>query len=78
MAAERLRKLIQLGTGAIEIKSGYGLTVDAELKMLKVIKRLKETFPIPIKATFLGAHTFPIAFKENKQAYINLIINCSN
>ena len=75
MAAERLRKLIQLGTGAIEIKSGYGLTVDAELKMLKVIKRLKETFPIPIKATFLGAHAFPIAFKENKQAYINLIIN---
>ncbi len=75
MAAERLRKLIQLGTGAIEIKSGYGLTVDAELKMLKVIKRLKETFPIPIKATFLGAHAFPIAFKENKQTYINLIIN---
>ncbi len=75
LASERLKKLIKLGTGAIEIKSGYGLSLDGEIKMLRVIKRLKETFPIPIKATFLGAHAFPIAFKENKQAYINLIIN---
>jgi imidazolonepropionase len=74
-ANQRLHELIQLGTGAIEIKSGYGLTVDAELKMLRVIKRLKETSPIPIKATFLGAHTYPIAYKENHQAYIDLIIN---
>ncbi len=75
LAAERLRKLIRLGTGAIEIKSGYGLTVEAELKMLRVIKKLKETFPIPIKSTFLGAHAFPIEYRENKKAYIDLIIN---
>jgi imidazolonepropionase len=74
LASERLKKLIQLGTGAIEIKSGYGLSVDGELKMLRVIKRLKETFPIPIKSTFLGAHAFPIQYKENKQAYIDVII----
>jgi imidazolonepropionase len=74
-ANQRLQELIQLGTGAIEIKSGYGLTVDAELKMLRVIKRLKESSPIPIKATFLGAHTYPIEFKENHQGYIDLIIN---
>lgn len=75
LASERLRKLICLGTGSIEIKSGYGLSVEGELKMLRVIKKLKETFPIPIKATFLGAHAFPIAYKENQQAYIDLIIN---
>lgn len=74
-AAKRLRKLIQLGTGAIEIKSGYGLSVEAELKMLRVIQRLKRHFEIPIKATFLGAHAFPKAYKENKEAYIDLIIN---
>ena len=74
-ANERLHELIKLGTGAIEIKSGYGLTVESELKMLRVIKRLKETAPIPIKATFLGAHTYPIEYKENHQGYIDLIIN---
>lgn len=71
----RLQEVIKLGTGAIEIKSGYGLTVEGELKMLRVIKRLKETSPIPIKATFLGAHTYPLEFKQNHQGYIDLIIN---
>lgn len=74
-AKERLAGLIQLGTGAIEIKSGYGLSVEAEIKMLRVIKRLKSHFNIPIKATFLGAHAFPKDYKENKEAYIDLIIN---
>jgi imidazolonepropionase len=73
-AWQRLQELIQLGTGAIEIKSGYGLSVDAELKMLRVIKRLKELSPIPVKATFLAAHTYPTAYKENHQGYIGLII----
>ena len=71
----RLKEIIQLGTGAVEIKSGYGLSVEGELKMLRVIKKLKETSPIPIKATFLGAHTFPLEYKENHQGYIDLIID---
>ncbi len=75
MAFARLTELIKLGTGAIEIKSGYGLSVDGELKMLRVIQRLKQISPIPIKATFLGAHAFPTIYKENKQGYIDLILN---
>jgi imidazolonepropionase len=75
MAMARLNELMQLGTGAIEIKSGYGLSVEGELKMLRVIKKLKELSPIPVKATFLGAHTYPAAFKEDHQRYIDLIIN---
>lgn len=71
----RLQEVIQLGTGAVEIKSGYGLSVENEIKMLRVIKRLKENYPIAIKATFLGAHAFPILFKDNHQGYIDLIIN---
>lgn len=71
----RLQEVIKLGTGAIEIKSGYGLTVEGEIKMLRVIKRLKETSPVPVKSTFLGAHTYPLAFKENHPGYIDLIIN---
>jgi imidazolonepropionase len=71
----RLEEVMQQGTGAIEIKSGYGLTVEGELKMLRVIKKLKENYPIEIKATFLGAHAFPKEFKENHAAYIDLIIN---
>ncbi len=74
-AKTRLDRVMSYGTGAIEIKSGYGLSVEAELKMLRVIKRLKETSPIAIKATFLGAHAFPTEFKENHQGYIDLIIN---
>jgi imidazolonepropionase len=71
----RLQELIKLGTGAIEIKSGYGLTVEGELKMLRVIKRLKEQSSIPVKATFLGAHTYPEQYKNNHEDYIRLIIN---
>lgn len=70
----RLAELISYGTGGIEIKSGYGLSVENELKMLRVIKRLKEVSPIPIKATFLGAHAFPLAYKQNHAAYIDIII----
>lgn len=72
---KRLEEVISQGTGAVEIKSGYGLTVEGELKMLRVIKRLKENYPIAIKASFLGAHAFPVEYKENHQAYIDLIIN---
>jgi imidazolonepropionase len=75
LSVARLQEVIKLGTGAIEIKSGYGLSVEGELKMLRVIKRLKETSPIPIKSTFLGAHTYPLQFKEGHQRYIDLIIN---
>ena len=74
-ASARLHTLIKMGTGAIEIKSGYGLCLAGEIKMLRVIKRLKENFEIPIKATFLGAHAFPAEYKNNHQAYIDLIIN---
>jgi imidazolonepropionase len=73
-AKKRIERIIQSGTGALEIKSGYGLSVDGELKMLRVIKRLKESMPITIKATFLGAHAFPVDYKENKRGYIDLII----
>jgi imidazolonepropionase len=73
-AKKRIEHIIQTGTGALEIKSGYGLSLEGELKMLRVIKRLKECMPITIKATFLGAHAFPAEFKENKRGYIDLII----
>ena len=72
---KRLDKLIKLGTGAIEIKSGYGLSVKSELKILRVIKKLKETTPITIKSTFLGAHAVPEKYERNKKKYIDLIIN---
>ncbi|MGN7812347.1 imidazolonepropionase [Flavobacterium sp. 22076] len=70
----RLEEVMRLGTGAVEIKSGYGLTVEGELKMLRVIKKLAENYPISIKATFLGAHAFPTHYKENKAGYIDEII----
>ena len=72
-SAKRLEQVLALGTGAVEIKSGYGLTTEAELKMLKVIKQLKDKYNIPIKATFLGAHAVPKEFKENKKGYLKLI-----
>ena len=72
-AAIRLKELIKMGTGAIEIKSGYGLSTESELKMLRVIKRLKNTFPITIKSSFLGAHALPVQFKNNKKDYLKLI-----
>ena len=71
----RLEEVMRIGTGAIEIKSGYGLTVEGELKMLRVINRLSKEYLITIKATFLGAHAFPVEFKENRKGYIDLIIN---
>ncbi len=74
-ATARLHSLIRLGTGAIEIKSGYGLNKDAELKMLRVIKRLKENSPIPIKATFLGAHAFPKEYANDHEGYVQNLIN---
>ena len=74
-AMERVDKLKSGGTGALEIKSGYGLTVGAELKTLRVIKRIKAESGIAIKATFLGAHAFPLEFKENHQGYIDQIIS---
>ncbi len=74
-SAVRLEEIMQLGTGAVEIKSGYGLTVDAELKMLRVIKKLRKNYKLPIKATFLGAHAFPKEYTNNKDGYIDLIIN---
>lgn len=73
-AMERLKEVISQGTGSIEIKSGYGLSVEAELKMLRVIKRIKELNILPVKATFLGAHAIPQEFKENKQGYIQILI----
>lgn len=74
-ASIRLKDMIKQGTGALEIKSGYGLTVESELKMLRVIQRLKAAFPIPIKASLLAAHAYPAEFKEDHQGYIDLIIN---
>ncbi|HCT31130.1 MAG TPA: imidazolonepropionase [Bacteroidales bacterium] len=72
---QRINEIISLGTGAVEIKSGYGLSTEDELKMLRVIKRLKETTPITIKATFLGAHAVPSEYKEKQGEYVDLIIN---
>ncbi len=73
-AWKRLDEIMMLGTCAVEIKSGYGLNVDSELKMLRVIKSLKENHPLTIKATFLGAHAIPVEYKNNKEGYIKLII----
>ena len=72
---KRIDQVIQQGTGAIEIKSGYGLTLDSELKMLRVIKRIKKEPPIKVRATFLGAHAIPQNYKNNVSAYIDMIIN---
>ncbi len=74
-AAQRLRVMILHGTTAVEIKSGYGLTVDAELKMLRVIQRLKSTFDILIKSTFLGAHGIPMEYKSNPDSYVDLVVD---
>ena len=74
-AMKRVKLVNSYGTGALEIKSGYGLSVEAELKMLRVIKRIKEAVNFPVKATFLGAHAFPKEYKENHRGYIELIIH---
>ena len=74
-AMVRLKEIAQLGTGTVEIKSGYGLSVDGEIKMLRVIKRLIKNSDLLIKATFLAAHAYPAEFKENNRGYIDCIIN---
>jgi imidazolonepropionase len=71
----RINEIISFGTGAVEIKSGYGLTTDDELKMLRVIRRIKQNTPLTVRATFLGAHTIPLYYKDNRQGYVDLIIN---
>lgn len=71
----RLQEVIEMGTGAIEIKSGYGLTVEGELKMLRVIQRLKRNFGIPVRASFLAAHAIPPEYADNREGYIDLVIN---
>ncbi|MBK8567504.1 MAG: imidazolonepropionase [Saprospiraceae bacterium] len=74
-ASKRLNEVARSGTGLIEIKSGYGLSVESELKMLRVVRRLKESSNVEIKATFLGAHSVPMAYRNgNRQGYIDLII----
>ena len=75
MSVRRLEEAISLGTAAIEIKSGYGLSTDSELKMLRVIRRLKELNKIPVKASFLAAHSYPMEYRSNHDAYIRLIID---
>ena len=72
-SSRRLEEIMRLGTGAIEIKSGYGLTTASELKMLRVIKRLSNAYPVEVKATFLGAHAFPAGFRDSPEAYVDLI-----
>ncbi|MGC4034939.1 MAG: imidazolonepropionase [Chitinophagaceae bacterium] len=74
LAWKKLEEISKTGTGAVEIKSGYGLSVEGELKMLRVIKKLKEKSSLLIRSTFLGAHTYPQQYKENHQAYLDLII----
>ncbi|MDO9037249.1 MAG: imidazolonepropionase [Lutibacter sp.] len=74
-SAKRIEEVMKLGTGAVEIKSGYGLTKDAELKMLRVIKKLNDHYPITIKSTFLAAHALPSEFKNNKSGYVDVVIN---
>ncbi|MFT4535519.1 MAG: imidazolonepropionase [Saprospiraceae bacterium] len=71
---KRLEEVIQMGTGAVEIKSGYGLTKEAELKMLRVIKKLNSEYDLPIKATFLGAHAVPTEYKDDKEGYLDMLI----
>lgn len=74
-ALERIHEIIGFGTGAVEIKSGYGLDTENELKMLRVIKRLKETTPITIKSTFLGAHSIPMEYRDNQTEFVDKVIN---
>jgi imidazolonepropionase len=71
----RIREIIGLGTGAVEIKSGYGLNVEDELKMLRVIRRIKNDFPVEVRSTFLGAHAIPEEFRKNRGRYVDIVIN---
>jgi len=74
-ALERINEIISYGTGAVEIKSGYGLSTENELKILRVIKKLKELTPVTIKSTFLGAHALPLEYKNRQNEFVDLIIN---
>jgi imidazolonepropionase len=74
-SVQRISEIISSGTGAVEIKSGYGLNLADELKMLRVIKRIKETSPIEVKSTFLGAHAIPEEYKNRSESYVDLVIN---
>lgn len=74
-SAKRLEEVMRMGTTAIEIKSGYGLTTEAELKMLRVIRKLRDNYELPVKATFLGAHAIPPEYKNDKDGYLDLLIN---
>lgn len=74
-ALQRIEEITRYGTGAVEIKSGYGLSYEGELKMLRVIKKLKSLSPIPVKASFLGAHAIPSEYKENREGYIGLLLD---
>lgn len=74
-AMMRLEEIMRMGTGAVEIKSGYGLTTESELKMLRVIKRLKENSPMTIKSNFLGAHGIPMEYRGHQEDYVDLVIN---
>ncbi|MCK5840269.1 MAG: imidazolonepropionase, partial [Bacteroidales bacterium] len=75
LAMPRLKEITKYGTGAVEIKSGYGLTVESEIKMLRVIRRLKELSPLTIKATFLGAHSIPLKYRGRQDEYVDLVIH---
>ena len=77
-AMQRLEEIMYMGTGAVEIKSGYGLTTESELKLLRVIKRLKENSPLTIKSNFLGAHGIPLEYRGHQEDYVDLIINEMN
>ena len=72
---KRVKEIISQGTGAVEIKSGYGLNPEAELKMLRVIRKIKQNFPIEVKATFLGAHSIPLEYRQNPDEYVDIVIN---
>ena len=74
-SVERVREIIALGTGAVEIKSGYGLNTEDELKMLRVIKRIRENFPVEIRSTFLGAHAIPAGYRDDREQYLSIVIN---
>lgn len=74
-ALERIDEIIRMGTGAAEIKSGYGLTTESELKMLRVIKKLKENTNIEIRSNFLGAHSFPMEYRNNPDGYVDKVVN---
>ncbi len=73
-AAQRLQEVVDMGTGLVEIKSGYGLDPDSELKMLRVVRRLKESSPALVKATFLGAHAIPEEYRADPDAYVRVVV----